>query len=127
METMRQMEVSSTAPVRLRHDIKESAIRTPRMPPAENAPPHGRHSGPIDSAVQALRNNSTDPKILTQGAWIVCERTHFQASIQSSAGIPKAPSPSNWKQRSEAYDPANPVKLWACSTPEAVFQDGSCG
>src|ERR1700676_3833030 len=101
METMRQMEVSSTAPIRLSDDIKESAIRTPRIPPAENAPPQGRHSGPIESAVQALRKSSTDPKIFTKGAWIVCERTHFQASIQSSAGIPKAPNPSNWKQRSE--------------------------
>ena len=68
METIRQTEVSSTAPVRFSEDIMESAMRTPRIPPAENAPPQGLHSGPIDRAVQALRKSNSDPNIFTQGA-----------------------------------------------------------
>src|SRR5450755_3508007 len=121
------MDVSSTAPVRLSDASRESASRTPSMPPAENAPFQGCHAGSSESAAELLSNNRPEPITLMNGARISAERTQRQASIHSSSGMAKALSPRTWRQRSEVYDPANPVRLWARVTLETEFQDGSCG
>src|ERR1700683_3790433 len=119
--------VSNTGPIRLRDDSSESAIRMPTTPPAENAPPHGRQKGRMESAVETLRNSTAAPKTFHPAAGMASDRIHLQASIHNSTGILKALRPSNWKQRSAVYDPAKPMRLCACTAPVTEFQEGSWG
>src|SRR5690348_10447626 len=99
------MAVSSTAPVIFSDPRSASASKSPTIPPDENAPCHGRHSVASEKAVQTLRNNRSDPLIFTHGLRMSSERIQRHASIHNSSGIPNAPRPSTWKQKSEAYDP----------------------
>src|SRR5580693_1310343 len=122
-----EIPVTSAAPVRLSDVMRESASKTPMIPPAENDPFQGCHVGNSDSAALPLSISRLDPNTLIAGALISADRTQRQASIHSSTGMAKALSPSTCRQRSEVYDPAKPVRLWARVAPETEFQDGSCG
>ncbi len=94
-DRIRQIAVSNTDPVRFSHFMSKSASKSPRTPPAENVPPNGCHSGPIESAVHMLRNSSNEPRIFTPGDRISSERTQRQASIQSRMGMLSAAKPNN--------------------------------
>src|SRR5215472_8971760 len=126
-DKMRDVAVSIAAPVRLSVASRDPEIRMPRIPPAENAPFHGCHAGSSARAVQMLSRSKPDPKILINGAWISADRTQRQANIHNKTGIENALSPKTWKNRSEVYEPAKPVRLCARAALEIVFQEESSG
>ena len=104
-----------------------SANTIPIMPPAENVPLQGATTVRVDSAVEMLSKSKPAPSILMRGSVDLFGPNPLPGQHPQQQRDGERAEPQQLQKRSEVYDPARPVRLWARADPATEFQDGSCG